>query len=137
MLKINNKTYENEKAIFKIATQHTKKQIIKVIDLFISYEEADTVKNHHFEGIEQLEYLKALKVGQEIKRKGISDYLCFENNDLEEKGMDLSYKNNIDSFEDVFVKSRKIDENKILIEIKIAKLNLLCEEIFEIPLKNQ
>lgn len=133
MFKINNIVY-NENSEYKIGTVHYKKKEYKVLDLHISYNENNKTIKHFFEGVERLKYLEELQIDKEIHKKGISDYLCFENNDLEEKGMDINYKVDI-NLDNVEVKCRRIDENTISIEIKIAEINLLYENDIKIPLR--
>ena len=136
MFKINNKIYENETAEIGFATLYTKKQEIKVIDLIIKYSEEDILKNHVFESIERLEYLRELKIGDEITNNDIGAYLRYNNNDLKEKGFDISYAAEIYDDTDIVVRSKRIDENNISVTISINNkdIDLLCEENINIPL---
>ncbi len=130
MFKINNKIYK-EDFNYEIGTVFYKKQIYNVIDLIIKYEEKGILKTHYFEGVENLDYLKKLKVGKEIHKSGISGYLCFENNDLNEKGMDIDYIVDI-NLENVKVKCKRIDEDNIDIIIEIKELNILFKNFIKI-----
>ena len=138
MFKIDNKVYNDETVELKIANVYVKKEKIKVIDLKISYVDNNIVNNHLFESIERLDYLEKLPIGNEIERHGISDYLRFENNDLEEKGMDINYK--VDTIlpdEDIIIKCKRIDTNKIIVNIIIKKLNIYCDETINILLNKK
>ncbi len=137
MFKIGNQVYKNENVQYSIGSMHTKKTNIKVVDLLISYEEEEKTKKHCFESFEYLEYLKSLKVDAIIERQGISDYLYYENNDLVENGVDLDYKVDIIPDEDVFVRCKRIDKERIIVNIIIDKIKLFCEEIINISFEEE
>ena len=133
MFKINNNTYKEE-VNYKIGTVHYNKQKYNVVDLIINYKENGIVKTHYFEGVENLDNLKNLNIGNELEKKGITDYLCFENNDLKENGMDINYKVDI-NLDNVEVKCRRIDANNIDIIIEINELNIIFENYIKLPLQ--
>ena len=130
MIKIRNKEINDEKIEVAIKTSIYNKIPVKVLDLWIRYEENNNKITHFFESVIEIEKIKKLSINQIIEKVGISDYLYVVDGKLDNSlEIDNDY---IDSFKEIIVRIKKKSEKKLKLRIEIEKLQVECEEIIDL-----